>query len=244
MNIDKYIILLKEIAEFRKKINRLIKFDKKDKKHLYLVFFNIRILELVESILALYNNHLYASIPIIFRSIFEAFVDFENLYKDPDYINYLDIEYYVEWEKLFKSSELGNPFLTTLSKPSSQILKSQILNSEFDELRTKGYKKLRNEDKIKKAVESAVYYSVYNFACGESHNDLRTLFDWNTNVSQDKSFNVECFSQNNERLLPYLDATSAMFLNSIKSLLEFLKVSIDDNYEKLVNNLETLRKCV
>ncbi len=243
MNIDKYIILLKEIAEYRKQINERIIFEKKNKKDLYLILFNIRILELVESILAQYSNHLYVSIPILFRSIFEAFVDFENIYRDSNYTNYLDLEYFIKWEKLFKSAELGNSFLKILTESSSQTQKTQILNSEYDKLKKKGYKKLRNEQKIKKAVDSAVYYSVYNFACSESHNDLWTLFGWNTNVNQDKSFSVECFSQDKEKLLPYLDATSAMFLNSIKLLMDYLKISIDDNYEKLVNSLESLRKC-
>ena len=97
MIVEKYIFLLKEILAFRKSINEKLSFDKKNKKDFYLILFNLRLLEITDAILLLYQNNIFSSIPILYRSAFEAFVDFENVNNDENYKNNLDMQYYVEW---------------------------------------------------------------------------------------------------------------------------------------------------
>jgi len=67
-------------------------FNNHDTRHVLIISIYGSILELIASIVVLADKKLVTGIPILLRSLLEAYVDFHNLCKDPNY------RYFVEYE--------------------------------------------------------------------------------------------------------------------------------------------------
>jgi hypothetical protein len=241
MKTDNYITLLSKIIKASEAIDLCLLCDMKNYKEIYLSLLNIRIYNLVEAIVSLYNANLFPPVAILFRSVIEANLDFENLLKDDEYLKDLNYRYFSEWVRLFDSSQRGNLFLDGLFSNKDTIEMVSLLTKEYDQLRNIGYKGLTIKERFDKVAQSPIYYSVYNISCCESHNNLRTLFNWNTFRNEDETYSIISNSQRKDDLVPYLDSTSAIIINSTIKTLNYFKVEINLEVASFSQELEIIR---
>jgi len=241
MKTDDYITLLSKALKAGEAISRRLPVHKNNKKEMYLTLLDIRIENLVQSVLCLYNANLFSPIGILFRSVVEANLDFENLLLDDNFMKDLDYRYFSEWERIFDSSKKGNPFLAGLlsSKETSPMV--DLITREYDRLRNSGYRALSVKEKFDKVAQSSVYFSVYNISCCDSHNNLRALFNWNATVNGDGSYSINYSSENRNELIPILDSTTAIFINSTIKIADYFKLEVDSGLTSLSQELEKIR---
>jgi len=173
--------------------------------------------------------------------VIEANLDFENLIVDDNYINDLDYRYLHEWERLFDSSQKGNPFLNGLVSNKDTLEMVDFITKEYSLLKNNGYKALTIKERFDKLNQSSVYLSIYNSSCCESHNNLRALINWNTLINKDKSFSINSYSENKNGLMPFLDSTTAIFINSTIIMMNYFKVEVSGEISLLSQELDIIR---
>ncbi|NOQ77480.1 MAG: hypothetical protein GQ475_06810 [Methylococcaceae bacterium] len=153
-------------------------FDKQHPWHRNIVALYCSLIEYSESLIFLAENEKNISIPVVFRALLEAFVDFKNLAEDKLYGYYMEANYAKEWLKVIKEANQNeNAFLALISQDSTLNTQIEEYTNKLSELQEKGYKPLNQFDKFNKAGMVEEYRSVYNFVCSHSHNNIRSLFD-------------------------------------------------------------------
>lgn len=153
----------------------LIRFDINNKQHLYMVCLYARIVELSCSIIFLANLKQSVGIPILGRTLLEAYVDLKNLEKNPEYFFTLDAHHLKEWLRVMEEGkDLENPFLEGMADLEGFDVQFREWEAELTQLKVDG-PPLSRRQKFKNVGMEAEYCSVYNFWCSDSHNDIRSL---------------------------------------------------------------------
>lgn len=242
MKPDKYIVLLSRILAERITVDRKLLHNTTNKRDIYLLLLNVRIVDLVKSTVALYHAESIPAIAIIFRSIIEAGIDFENLLNDEKYIQDLDYRYFQEWDKIFESTQRGNPILASLNTFEAAAELKELISKGYTQLKENGYKNLLIKDRFDKAKELSSYYSVYNIACCESHNNLRSLFGWYAKLNNDNSYSVDYYSGDKESLKAYFDSITAILINTTIKVMSYFKIDVEGEFTSFAAELESLRE--
>ncbi|MES9943409.1 MAG: DUF5677 domain-containing protein [Candidatus Thiodiazotropha sp.] len=155
-----------------------LKFDKHHPWHRNLIALYCSLIEYSDSLVFLIENEKNISVPLVFRSLLEAYVDFKNLAEEKTYGYNMEASYAKEWLKVNEeASKNQNSFLASIGcdpKLDEQIAehKAKIIG-----LKDKGYNPLNQFEKFDNAGMVEEYKSVYNFVCSHSHNNIRSLID-------------------------------------------------------------------
>jgi hypothetical protein len=126
----------------------------------------------------LIENEKNISVPLVFRGLLEAYVDFKNLAEEKSYGYHMEASYAKEWLKVIEeASKNQNSFLASIG--SDPKLDEQIAEhkTKIAKLKDKGYNPLNQFEKFDKAGMVEEYRSVYNFVCSHSHNNIHSLID-------------------------------------------------------------------
>lgn len=169
-------------AYYRKSLDMLLDcaksltFDGTHRLHVSTVSLYGSILELSSSLIPLLESEHYSSIPVILRSILEAYVDLENLCKDPTYGYSLEIKSLIENIKFLKEARNEkNVYLGIIAEAPDFEERLSKLETEKSRLIGFGYKDLNKFERFSKAGLENEYKTVYNWLCCASHNDYRIL---------------------------------------------------------------------
>jgi hypothetical protein len=155
-----------------------LKFDKHHPWHRNLIALYCSLIEYSDSLVFLIENEKNISVPLVFRGLLEAYVDFKNLAEEKSYGYHMEASYAKEWLKVIEeASKNQNSFLASIG--SDPKLDEQIAEhkTKIAELKDKGYNPLNQFEKFDKAGMVEEYRSVYNFVCSHSHNNIRSLID-------------------------------------------------------------------
>jgi hypothetical protein len=155
-----------------------LKFDKNHPWHRNLIALYCSLIEYSDSLIYLVENEKNIAVPIIFRSLLEAFVDFKNLANDRKYGYHMEAVYSKEWLKVIEeASKHNNAFLSAISEDT--MLADQIRGhkDDLEKLKKDGYEPLNQFEKFEMAGMIEEYRSIYNFVCSHSHNNIRSLID-------------------------------------------------------------------
>jgi len=201
-----------------------LKFDKNHLWHQTLMCLYCTIIEYSDSLILLKEQKKDITIPLIVRSLFEAYIDFLNLISDRDYIFCLKVSELDEWIKITKIENIeANPFMSGFNDKPEIEKQIQEYIEQLEDLKSKGFNKMSYYDKFKKAGMENEYRSVYNFLCSYSHNNIRALIDrhldWN---EAEADFNITIYSSRPESLSHYFIELGYECLN--KSSYEIHKV--------------------
>ncbi|OGU18221.1 MAG: hypothetical protein A2076_11670 [Geobacteraceae bacterium GWC2_53_11] len=151
-------------------------FDGTHPLHISTVSLYGSILELCGSLIPLLETEHFSTIPVVLRSILEAYVDLENLCKEPTYGYSLEIKYLTENLKFLKEARNGkNDYLGIISEAPDLEERISLMEVEKNRLLTLGYKDLNKFERFSKAGLENEYKTVYNWLCCASHNDYRAL---------------------------------------------------------------------
>ena len=96
-------------------VGSALKFDAKYLGHLCAVTLYMSMLELTADILDLDREGPKPGIPIIARSILEAYVELKNLTEDSEYLGVIQRTWVLSWLNLLKSAKAGNQYLTIIA---------------------------------------------------------------------------------------------------------------------------------
>ena len=153
-------------------------FDGTHQLHANAIFLYGSIIELSSSLNPLLVSEHYSAIPVILRSILEAYVDLENLCKDPKYGYSLEIKYIVESLRFLKEARNEkNAYLDIIAQAPDYDERLLSMEAEKKRLIDIGYKDLNKFERFSKAGMENEYRTIYNWLCCASHNDYRVLRD-------------------------------------------------------------------
>jgi hypothetical protein len=153
-------------------------FDGTHPLHANAIFLYGSIIELSSSLKPLLISEHYSAIPVVLRSILEAYVDLENLCKDPKYGYSLEIKYLIENLKYLKEARNEkNAYLDIIAQAPDYEERLSNMEAEKKGLFDRGYKDLNKFERFSKAGMENEYRTIYNWLCCASHNDYRVLRD-------------------------------------------------------------------
>ncbi|HDZ07738.1 DUF5677 domain-containing protein [Pseudohongiella sp.] len=180
-----------------------IRFDKKHAWHRSMILLYCTIIEYADSIYVLVTQQNSVSLPIVTRSILEAFVDLMNLCDDPSYGNHLQADDIKEWLRVAKEAQTtSNPYLKEMVDADGFDVQVIQWEDEFKALGHEGFRPLNQITKFEKAGLANEYRSVYNFLCVHTHNNLRALHERHIEISDDKrDFNIVIFHDFDPKLI-------------------------------------------
>jgi hypothetical protein len=157
---------------------RYLKFDKKHPWHRNLVALYCSLIEYSDSLIFLSDKEKSIGVPVIFRGLLEAYVEFKNLAEDKAYGHHMEASYSKEWLKVIQeASKQQNDFLADIAQ--DPLLEGQIREhkEKLEKLKANGYSPLTQFGKFDRAGMADEYRSIYNFVCAHSHNNIRALID-------------------------------------------------------------------
>jgi hypothetical protein len=176
--------LVKVMDEYKQEIKDALtyaehlKFDKQHPWHRNLIALYCSLIEYFDSLIFLVGNEKNISVPLVFRGLLEAYVDFRNLAEDRLYGYHMEASYFKEWLKVIEeASQKKNAFLASIATHPTLDVQVQEYKNKLAELQAKGYNPLNQFEKFNKAGMIEEYKSVYNFVCSHSHNNIRSLID-------------------------------------------------------------------
>ena len=182
---------LEEIMSFASEL----KFDSKHILHQHVVSLYGSIIEFSSTIKELYTSGHHSAIPIILRSMMEAFVDLKNLCQDPKYGYSLTINSRNESLRFLKAAK-ENPQVYSELKARDPDFEQHIisLKNEVDDLKNKGNKALNIRDKFEKVCMAHEYQTTYSMLCTATHNDMRSLIERHMVIDSD-TVSLEIFKE-------------------------------------------------
>ncbi len=192
-----------------------IKFYRRNIYQLYMVCLYCTILELSETLIFLTKNKKGVGIPILSRTLLEAYVDLKNLELNPDYCYSMDASNIKEWLRIAtEAGTLENDYLRKLA--DHEDLNDQITEwkKELEQLSQNGHQVLNQLEKFRNVEMQEEYRSIYNFLCCETHNNIRSLQKRHIQFINDEAdFKVVAFTE-------FISNEDDSYLNICQELLE------------------------
>lgn len=151
-------------------------FDKQHPQQVHVVALYGSMLELSSGMLLIAKSDVKSSVPILLRSLLEAFVDLHNLRQNAAYGYTLQADYVKDSLKFLKEAERGtNQYLATVS--AAPDLQENIAKHEqqLQAMKDKGAEELKIRDRFERAGLLEDYATIYRELCTHSHNTLRAL---------------------------------------------------------------------
>lgn len=169
---------LKRAHDGMQPLSTKISFDKVHPLHRNLIALYGSILELTGAIILLVDRRLITGVPVVLRSVLEAYVDLHNLSESPTYGYSLELGHIKEWLKILVEAKAGkNEYLTAITEAPDLDSAIADWSKKKITLENKGYRALRVEQKFQRAGMEKEYRSQYNSLCCDAHNNLRALID-------------------------------------------------------------------
>lgn len=220
-----------------------LKFDSGHVLHQHIISLYASIIELSSSITVLYRTSHNSAIPIVVRSVLEAFVDLLNLCKDPRYGYSLTINSNKESLK-FLEAAISNEdaYAKMVAKDPDFDTRVTDFRGEIDKLRADGNQEIRIRGKFEKADMLDEYLTTYNMLCAFSHNDIRALRERHV-VIENGAFTLELFKQVNlESISIFLGLTSELLLRAATEVHGFFKSSKLEELGAMREHLNGIRE--
>lgn len=162
--------------EHSKRVAERAVFKLPDPTDRYLMSYFATAIELTGGCLALAREGQLVGIPILARSLLEAWVDFVCLAADGAYVEYIEAAHDKEWAKVIDAAMAdGNRYLAKLGAEASVRVEREKIGERSAARLAHGIRPLMAIQRFRRAEKADLYYSVYNFLCSEAHNDARAL---------------------------------------------------------------------
>lgn len=170
-----------------------LEFTKTNPLHFHVMALYGSILEYGTSMINLANAEPRTSIPIIFRSLLDASLDFMNLCEDPPFGHRLEINF-LRGEQRFLGEALRgeNHYLQELGEQPIVRERHKAGRERLKELKGQGYSGVTMEEKFQLLDMHAEYYSIYKMLNNHVHNSIDALRERHAQLN-DEGFDVIFF---------------------------------------------------
>lgn len=219
-----------------------LKFDSTHPLHQHVVSLYGSIIELSSSVKELYVAGHFSAIPVVLRTILEAYVDLRNLCMDPKYGYSLTINSSKESIKFLKAAKDDkNVYARMIARDPDIDKHISDYEQQIESLKGKGSKGLTIKDKFDKADMQDEYLTIYNMLCAATHNDIRALRARHI-VIEERAFSLEIFKQeDSETMYEILGITSELLLRATYEIHALLGSKRDEELQLLRSDLNKIR---
>lgn len=213
---------------------REFKFDSTYLGHLCVVSLYMSMLELTAEILHLNREGPKPGIPIIARSILEAYVEIKNLTEDDEYIVVVEGAWVQSWLKMMKSAKDGNQYLSLLAQDSDLETNIEQHEAKLKELKENGYKWTTFKSKFKKAGLEEEYDTIYDWLSSYSHGSLRALIQRHIQLEEEENPKVNAFQDMPiSEFETSLGTVTELIVRASDHVNSYLNVGADDAIERM-----------
>lgn len=229
----KALEFLKTVHDFLIDAANELRFDKDHPWHRNLVALHGSLIEFSGSMLVCLEKGGKISVPSIFRSMLETYVDFKNLAADRKYGYHMEASYADQTLKLLREAQRGNRYLADVGKHPELLKSIARLETELKDLKKKGYESLRVVERFKRAGMEDEHRSMYNLLSTEAHSNISALISRHLEIDAG-AFDVVYYKDEPvESFLPYIDTTNALLLDSGVIIHELLSSSAIERVKNL-----------
>jgi hypothetical protein len=216
-----------------------VRFNKEDRVQLFVICTYSSILELTFGCMALIEKKVTTALPLLIRTVVEAYVDLRAIRNDPKYLRNVMSGYLKERLRLIDVDNLReHPFLAGLTEEGDLAGRKGQLEEELKGHRDAGYPPLPMHAKFDRAGMKPVYQSLYWYLCLDSHNDLSTLEERHLEGDEVVLFKGETnFAYTQE-----LDALLTTLIDSSVLVHEVFKSVCADTYRQHAQTLARIRE--
>jgi Family of unknown function (DUF5677) len=177
---NKLVALLRAVAADSVKDVALFRIDKSHPQELVAVCIYATILELSQGELALLDQGPSTALPLVLRSLLEAYADLRAVLEDPGYHNKMYASFVSERRRLLHNVEKprGNPFLLESEERLDVAAEILRLKAELQgHLDDDGDGPHPNEPRFASGKLGNHYLSIHSWLCLRSHNSMTALDD-------------------------------------------------------------------
>ncbi len=241
---DRLLPLLKQVADTSLEDAATLKFDKEHPQHLYAMCTYGTILETTYDILALADARQFTSIPIILRTLLDAYASFRSCIRDPNHFKAMYATHIKEKLRLVDAvtDSPDNPYLKGIAQAIDVKKEKASLEDELRGLKKQGYTPSRPWQEFEKAGLAGEYQSLYWQLCLHAHNNVSALEERHLNKKGD-DYEVAYFKEADPAdLARYFDSVCGLLLDASKTLHNRLGSAADKHYDDLANQLQEIRK--
>ncbi len=239
--------LIEHLGNLHKEVtdrNGQLRFDRNHPQQLYCICLHGTVLETASACITLLKANECSALPVLLRSLLEAYVDLVNLCRCPEYIFRMQAAFLNEQSRVLKvaiDSGDTNPYLEALAAESGIHDHAQKVEKDLHELKTRGLGPLKIKERFEKAELTEMYESVYALLCQHSHNNLNILERRHLEISNDDHRVAYFRPWDREAISPYVDTIAGALVDSLRNLTELLKIQKDINLENVEKCLAVLR---
>ena len=220
------------------------KFDKDHPQHLSAICVYCTLIELARSELTLLENGDVTAMPVVLRSIFEAYADLRAIIEDPGYYKNMYATFLDEKLRFLRNVERSeaNPFLVPVAARLDIKSETVRLQEERKELEDASREPLSAVARFRAAKLEHEYESMYWLLCLEGHNNLSALDDRHIEKAGDQ-FGVVMFkAADADDLVRLLDALAAFVTDGASRVHRFLGTGLDPKYRSIQERLADIRR--
>lgn len=240
----KLIPLLQVVAHDSVSDATQFKFDKQNPRQLTVTCVYSSIIELSHGQLALIEKDQTTAIPVILRSIFEAYADLCGLLEDPEYHKNMYSSFINEKLRFLRNAKASqsNPFLLGVAQGLDIAAEISSIEMEMAALKKDGHPPLKNHERFNSGKLEHEYQSIYWLLCMESHNNMSALDD--RHIEKDgKDYHVALFREpDHNDLIRNIDALTAVLIDSGARIHEFLNSEAVQHYQSHKATLDAIRQ--
>ena len=225
------------------RLSQPISFDKKHLRHLYLVCLYGTLIELVGSLIVLIESKRKRGVPVIFRSLLEAYIDLINLHEKAEYGYNMDASNHEQWIKVLKEAKYkpSNQYLKDISKINNLDEQIQEYEKELANLKKRGYSSLNIFQRFERAGMEDEYRSLYNSLSNDAHSNIRALIDHHLEIHEN-DFNVVYYKDEPlKEFLVYIDSAVGPLINASLKIHSYFKTGSIAEIEKMAKRVNEIR---
>ena len=223
-------------------LSERLSFDKGYPLHRNLIALNGSIIELTGAVIVLVDHRRITGVPVLLRSILEAYVDLHNLIETPTYGYVLELGHIKEWLKILQEARAGkNEYLAAIAEAPDLDDRIAEWTKRKDVLENKGHRSLRIEQKFHRAGMEKEYKSQYNSLCCDAHNNLRALVDRHIEMNGTGFEVVYYKAYTPEDSAVHVGTNAELLIRATQKIHEFFKSPVAGEVAQLRHELDVLR---
>lgn len=237
---DNCIVKLEMLLSKTIDLTGRIIFYKETPQHSYLISMHCTIIELSSCCIELLKIGQATAVPVIARSVLEAYADLKCLLLDENHWRYMHASHLKDKVKLTTEAGSGNPLLADLSQHIDIKRELLAVQEELASLKTEGIEPIKHiSDRFKKAGMEAEYRSMYALLCNEAHNSQSALISRHLESDGD-GFRITLFKdQPIEDVAVSIDVIAGTLAGSVADVVRFFSNEEVEEIQRLREDIRT-----
>ncbi len=239
--MDAFELLKRLHDELLPRAERIV-FDKRNPVDFHRIALYGSLVEFSGAIVVTIVNNARIGVPPLFRSMLEASVEFRNLIRDPNYIEFMNANYLAQWlQVLEEAKKATNPYLASIAKLPDLDAYIATEKGKLSLLKQQGYRPLKVKERFDRAGMAEEYRSMYNYLSCDTHSNIRGLISRHAEINE-RDFEVVYYRDEPiETFLATIDSAAGLLVDASLALHRAYHSPVISEIENLEQELVTVR---